>query len=61
MNHTDLILVGAFVFSGAMSTMPAIPENAPWIARWAHDFFQFLGANLNRVGQRLPNPTKAAQ
>lgn len=58
MHLTDTQIVAAYyLLSAVMSTMPPVPENAPYIVRWMHDFAQVLGANLNKVGQRA-NPTQ---
>ena len=59
MNHPEIYVAGFWILSAAASTMPPVTENAPYGVRWAHDFFQALAANLNKVGQR--NQKSAAQ
>ena len=51
-HRTVIALLGAYLFSGAMSTMPPLPANCGWFSRWAHDWLQFVGANWNKV--RVP-------
>lgn len=46
---TQIWLLAAFLYSGAMSTMPPLPKDAGFLLRWAHDWLQFTAANWNRV------------
>jgi hypothetical protein len=55
---TTLWLLAAYLFSGAMSTMPALPENCGYFTRWGHDWLQFLAANWDKY-QKPPAKLKA--
>jgi hypothetical protein len=51
-HKTAICLVAAFLYSGLMSTMPPLPDNAGFFLRWMHDWLQFIGANWNKVRQK---------
>lgn len=55
--HETVILLGlAWNFSALLSAMPAIPEDAPYLVRWLHDYLQLVAANLNkRTEPHVPN------
>lgn len=57
-HHTAITLSVAWLFSAFCSTMPALPQDAGYFTKWAHDFLQTAAANVGKVGQRTENPTK---
>jgi hypothetical protein len=53
-HHTVILLALAWNFSALLSAMPEIPDNAPYLIRWIHDYLQIVAANLNKREQRKP-------
>lgn len=47
-HSTSILLFAAWNFSAFLSAMPPLPENCGYFARWIHDYFQLLAANLNK-------------
>ena len=47
-HSTSISLVAAWLFSAAMSTMPALPEKAGFLETWIYKFLQAVAANFGK-------------
>jgi predicted benzoate:H+ symporter BenE len=53
--HQTIILMGlGWLFSAAMSTMPALSVNAGFWSTWFYKFAQAVAANFNKHDAPLP-------
>lgn len=43
-----------WVFAALVHTMPAPPSNAGVGYTWLYNFFQTIGANLSKIGEKAP-------
>lgn len=57
-HETVLLLVLGWNFSALLSAMPEIPDSAPYLVRWIHDYLQIVAANLNKRTPKIPNSTQ---
>ena len=49
-----ILFLGYLLFLALLGSMPPVPNNAPYAARWAYGFLHLLALNLNQAAALLP-------
>lgn len=50
--------IGMWLFAALVSTMPQLPPNAGYWARWGYGFVQALAANIDKLKNAAQPPLK---